>query len=196
MRRLLAPLALLTALGCQPQVTPLYAPWEEGLTLTYENPSLPPADRAQQRLELRVAQSPVAPGRPERVGFDVTCMGMTRRMFLGFRSGAIDFVDAHGTLQSHVFPAGFPAVDHWEDQGTTYRVLGRAAWTGPRALAATPDPVGIWVEARPTHGPGVRSFYLPDVGLAEERHERDGQWVTVNLLVGRRFTDLSATSIH
>jgi hypothetical protein len=194
MRRALAPLALLAALGCQPQATPLYAPWEEGLTLTYENPSLPQPDRTQQRLELRVAQSAVAPGRPDRVGFDVSCMGMTHRLFLGFQGGAIDFVDAQGALQRHVFPAGFPAVDAWQDQGTTYRVLGRAAWTGPRALAATQDPVGVWVEAHPAHGPAVRSFYLPDLGLVEERHERNGQWVTVNLLVGRRFTDLPKTS--
>ena len=57
--RILVPVALLLALGCERTLSPQrqpFAAWEEGLTLIYEDPRLPDAARFQNRLQVRVAK--------------------------------------------------------------------------------------------------------------------------------------------
>lgn len=189
----LVPVALLLALACQPPEAPkVYAPWEEGLTLTFEDPSLSQPQRSTNRLQVRVAKSTIAPGPPGLIQVDVTSLQGQLPLTLKHQDGGIALVTDQGQLLSVSLPAGFPATAAWTERGTEFRVIGRATWDGAGLLPATANPVGIWVESRPARGPRRQTLYLPDLGEVETREERAGAWVTVNRLVARGFTSLPA----
>ena len=182
--------ALLRVLACQPRQAAVYAPWEEGLTLAYENPTLPQPARSAGRLQVRVARSPVAPGGPAAIQLDLTSTQGRTSVNLLCRAGGVSLVAPDGQSQTRLLPEGFPAGDTWTERGITFRVVGRGAWQGARLLPPGTDPVGVWVEATPAHGPRHRTLYLPDLGEVESLEERAAGWTTVNLLVARGFTDL------
>jgi len=189
---LLVPATLLACLACQPQPsTPVvFGPWEEGLTLAYEDPSQPQPQRSENRLQVRVASSAMAPGPPDLVQLDFTSLRGRMSVLAKHHDGGIDLIDQGGRVLAQALPARFPDITQWVDHDTEYRVIGRATWEGASILPATSDPVGVWVETRSPQGVRRRSLYLPDLGEVESREERDGTWVVVNLLVARRFTDL------
>jgi hypothetical protein len=191
----LAPAALLLCLACQPrpEARVVYGPWEEGLTLAYEDPSRPQPQRSEDRLQVRVARSGLGPEAPTLVQLDLTTVRGRMSLHVRHRDGGIELVGEDGRLLARSLPAGFPEVDRWVDRGTEYRVIGRATWEGAALLPATSDPVGIWVEAQSPGGPRRRALYLPNLGEVESREERGGQWVVVNRLVSRGFTDLPPT---
>jgi hypothetical protein len=54
------------------------------------------------------------------------------------------------------------------------------------------DPTGVWVEASRKEGAKRRTLYLQGLGEVETLEWRGGEWVAVNRLVGRGFTDLPA----
>jgi len=192
----LLPVVLLAGLACQPQPAApvVYGPWEEGLTLTYEDPSQPQPQRSENRLQVRVARSTLAPGPPNLVQLDFTSLRGRMSVLARHHDGGIDLVDESGRVLAQALPAHVSELAGWVDHGTEYRVLGRAAWEGAALLPATSDPVGIWVESSPSQGARRRSLYLPNLGEVESREEREGRWVVVNRLVARGFTDLP--SIH
>ncbi len=191
--KLLAPAALLLALACQPQPSaPVYGPWEEGLTLAFEDPSLPGPQRPSDRLQVRVAHSAMAPGAPKMVQLDLASSQGQMSLLVRHQEGGIALVGADGRVLAQSLPPGFPATAIWTDRGTEFRVIGRAAWLGASILPATSDPIGIWVEARPAQGHRRRTLYLANLGEVESMEERAGGWVTVNRLVARGFTDLPA----
>lgn len=188
---LAAPAAVLLSLACAPrQDQAVYGAWEEGLTLAFEDPSLPQPRRSQDRIQVRVARSAIAPGAPRLVQLDLTSLRGQASLLLRHRDGGIDLVTPDGNVLANVLPARFPAVTAWTSRDTECRVLGRARWEGADLLPPTADPIGVWVEARPLQGPRRRTLFLPSVGEVETLEEREGAWVSVNRLVARGFTDL------
>ena len=190
----LLPAVLQTGLACQPRTaTPvLFGPWEEGLTLAYEDPSLPQPLRSEHRLQVRVAHSDLSPGGPSLIQLDLTSIRGQMTVLLKPHAGGLDMVEASGRVLAQVLPAHFPDTAPWADQDTECRVLGRGAWEGAALLPPGSDPVGVWVEARSSKAPPRRTLYLPNLGEVEAREERAGTWVIVNRLVARGFTDLPA----
>jgi hypothetical protein len=187
-RPALAPVFLLLALACQPQlIAPVYGPWEEGLTLSFEDPSLPQPQRAEARFQVRVARS--TPETGSLVLLDHASSSSHTTQLVRYQDGGISLMDEGGKRLSQPLPAGFPGTTAWVDGGTAYRVVGRAAWAGAALLPPTADPVGVWVEAQAGSGPRHRSLYLPNLGEVECLEERGGEWVTIRRLVARGFTD-------
>jgi hypothetical protein len=191
---LVLPAVLLAGLACQPQPAApvVYGPWEEGLTLAYENPSQPQPQRSQERLQVRVARSTMGPGAPGLVQLDLTTTRGQRSVLVRHQDGGIDLVEDSGRVLAQPLPAHFPDITQWVDQDTECRVIGRATWEGASLLPTTSDPVGVWVESHAPKGPRRRTLFLPNLGEVESREERDGNWVVVNRLVARGFTDLPA----
>jgi len=189
----LAPAALLLALACQPPEAPkVYCPWEEGLTLAFEDPSQAQPQRSANRLQVRVAKAAIAPGAPDLIQVDVASTHGQMPMTFRQKDGGVALVNDQGQVLSVSLPAGFPTITAWTERGTAFQVVGRATWDGAALLPATADPVGIWVESRPAKGPRRRTLYLPNLGEVETREERAGAWVTVNRLVAYGFTSLPA----
>jgi hypothetical protein len=188
--------ALLVSVACDRTLSQarrtLYVPWEEGLTLIYEDTTLPPSARFQERLQRRVAASRETP-----LGRRVTITYSTLKSNQSF-----DFLQKDGgwammegdTPLFRMLPEGFPdQVDRWEDRsrGTTFRVIGRAALQNPSLkLPEELDRVGIWVEMESRDGLKRRILFLPGIGEAESQVLQDGKWLVVNQLVSRGFTDL------
>ena len=191
-RRLLPAAALLLLAACQPRA-PLpvrYGPWEEGLTLAYEDPSTPQPQRTRQRLQVRVGRAAFPTDGDGTVRLDYASVQGTLSLVLHHHAGGIALLGPDGRPAAQLLPEGFPATQAWEDHGTAFRVIGRGAWDGARDLPGTVPSVGVWVEARPAQGPLRRTLYLPDLGEVESLELRGGTWVPVNRLVARGFTDL------
>ncbi|MBI1752072.1 MAG: hypothetical protein HY014_11515 [Acidobacteria bacterium] len=189
----LAPAALLLLLACQPRTTAsVFGPWEEGLTLHYEDPSLPQPKRFEQRLQIRVAKATFTPGAPTLVQLDMASQHGQLPLLLRYDRGGIALVDGQGQVLRQPLPQGFPQTDRWSDQDIQYRIVGRAAWDGASILPASSDPVGYWVEARTPKGLVQRTLYLPNLGEVESQELRDGTWVTTSRLVARGFIDIPA----
>jgi hypothetical protein len=188
--------ALLVSLACDRTLAQarktIYVPWEEGLTLIYEDTLLPPAARFQERMQRRVAASKDTPqGRRVTITYSTLKSNHT-----------FDFLNKEGgwslmggdTPLFRFLPEGFPdQVDRWEDKsrGTSFHVIGRAALQNPNLkLPVDFDRIGVWVEMTSRDGLHQRIFLLPGIGEAESQVLREGQWVVVNQLVSRGFTDL------
>jgi hypothetical protein len=188
----LLPAVLLAYMACQPRPSSptVFAPWEEGLTLAYEDPSLPQPLRSERRLQIRVAHSDLSLGGPSLIHLDLTSLRGQLSMLVRPRDGGSELVEEGGRIIATVLPAHFPNLTAWVDHGVEFRVLGRGAWEGAAILPSGSDPVGVWVEARAPQGIHRRTLYLPNLGEVEAREERNGTWVIVNLLVARGFTDL------
>jgi hypothetical protein len=188
----LVPLLVMLACESKPLQPVAYGPWEEGLTLAYEDPSLPAAEQRNHRLQVRVAKSRLAPGEPGLVQLDFASGNGQFALQVRHRKGGVALVADDGRTLAQPLPEGFPNIGPWEDRGTSYRVLGRGTWEGASLLPPGASAVGVWVEATPSSGPRRRTLYLPNLGEVESREERQGAWITVNRLVARGFTDLPA----
>ena len=191
--------ALVLGTGCDQKLMPrkaaFFAPWEEGLTLGYENPGLPPAQREQERFQVRVKEArPSAAGRVV-VLTTTTLTGSVDVTFLQEDGGVVLGSGPEGGIR--ILPRGFPdRTSQWEDRGVFHHVVGRACVSLPGVKFGEPGPVeGVWVEAMPMHalGPRTRTLYLPGVGEAETLVWKDGQWQTAFRLTSRGFSDLPAT---
>jgi hypothetical protein len=182
---------LISALACQPPSTPIYSPWEEGLTLAFEDPSQPQPQRSQNRLQIRVAKTSLAADKPALIQIDMSSLSGHLDLKLRLQAGGSTLLGETDQVISRILPEGFPSTTHWVERETEFTVIGRATWEGASILPATSDPIGIWVEARPVKGPRHRRLYLPNLGEVESLVEdRDGKWICVNRLVSRGFTDL------
>lgn len=195
---LLAPATLLLGLACQPRpaapvAAPVYGAWEEGHTLTFEDPSLPQPQRANERIQVRVTQSAIAPGSPRLVQLDLTSAQGRKTLILKHQDGGITLLGEDARVLATLLPVHFPETPAWVDHGTEFRVIGRAKWEGAALLPATSDPIGVWVEASSPQGPRRRTLYLPNLGEVEAQVDRAGAWVTVHRLVAQGFTDLPMT---
>jgi hypothetical protein len=196
----LAPLgaALLTlafSTGCDrvllPAAQPVYAAWEEGLTLGFEDPSLEPGLRIQKRQQVRVKEArPFGPA---------TAVTKTFTSLTGQWDAQVLQKDGGVMLQAEhspgilLLPEGFPdRVSRWEARGSFNWVVGRASVTLPGVRLANPGgAVGVWVESiQLDSGARTRTLYLPDIGEAETLTWNQGRWVTTNILVTRGFTDV------
>jgi hypothetical protein len=188
-------LVALTA-GCDRMVArrpaQVFAPWEEGLTLAYEDPTLEPGVRSERRQQVRVRESRPAQGGVLVTKTFSTLSGQWEAQVLE-RDGGVRLQTPSGGGGVLLLPEGFPdRVDRWEARGAFNWVVGRAAADLP-GIRLYPDPtVGVWVETAPLDRPGprTRTFYLPDLGEAETLTWLNGRWVTTNILVSRGFTDL------
>jgi len=190
---LVAAAALVVSLGCRSHASPkVYGPWEEGLTLAFENPSQPEPQRYQDRFQIRVARARMDPGKPSLIQLDMTSSRGQLSVLVRHQDGGVAMVTEDGRVLSQPLPPGFPAAPEWKNGDWTCRVVGRATWEGATLLPATSDPVGVWVEARSASAPARRTLYLPNLGEVESREEQKGAWVPVNRLVARGFSDLPA----
>lgn len=197
MRRLLAPAALLLLLpGCRlkrMEAPPVYAPWEEGRTLGFEDPSLPDVGaRRASRYQLRVAQGLMDPTRAGLVKLSQSTLAQEPYTYtLRLEAGGVELLGEDGQTAAWVLPKGFPeAQAGWRDskRGLTFTVLGPAAWDNPAGVKGVTDPIGIWVEAV---GPALRrrTLFLRGLGEVETQIWRDGNWIPVNRLVDMGFLD-------
>ena len=194
--RQLAFIAALLACGlaCE-QVNPdeLFAPVENGLTLAYENPSLPQPRRNQERMQVRIAKVEREGGKVMVTKTFATFEGQMDVLFT-YENGGVSLMRDPKTVASIILPPRFPKVMTWEERGRRYRVEGRAAMpeTGIR-LPDTMNRVGVWVLSETLDGKGSRrrSFFLPRLGEIETQEFQDGRWLTVNRLSSYGFEDLS-----
>ena len=189
-------LTLAFSTGCDrvllPAAQPVYAAWEEGLTLGFEDPSLEAALRSEKRQQVRVKESrPLGATTLAVTKTFTTLSGQWDAQVLQKDGGVMLQPDhAPGIL---LLPEGFPdRVSRWEARGSCNWVVGRAAVTLPGVRLADPEgTVGVWVESITLDtGARTRTLYLPDIGEAETLTWIRGRWVTTNLLVTRGFTDV------
>ena len=187
MKRGLAAVLLLLAGGCDHLVfqgpAQVYAPWEEGLTLIFDNPSNP----LEQKRQVRVKKSEDMAGTRTVVETRGSLSGQTD-VTLRLHDGGVSTLDP---MEPTVLPEGFPdRVSHWEERGSVYAVIGRARVDLPGVKLPDPEVIGVWVEEQPAGGGAPRRFlYVPDLGAVTTLHWKQGQWVTVARLVSRGFTD-------
>jgi hypothetical protein len=192
---LLATVGLLLLAGCDgslPQARKtVYVPWEEGLTLIYEDVTLPPTERIYERLQRRVSASKETP-QGRRVTLVYTTFKMNQSFEFLSREGGWTMLRGDTPVLT-MLPEGFPdRVSHWEDRerGWSFRVIGRGALQNPNLqLPADFDRIGVWVEMESRDGVKRRIFYLPGVGEAESHLLKEGKWILTNQLVSRGFTD-------
>jgi hypothetical protein len=186
-----AALLLLAALpGCDrmlnPVRSPLYAPWEEGLTLIYEDP------RSHDRMQVRVAQSR-SEGGEQTVTETYSTLSSNLEGRFRLKDGGV-VLEAGGSAGIRLLPEGFPdRTSRWEARNRLYWVVGRATASLPGVRLGDPeDAVGVWVEScrQDGQGPRQRVLYLPNVGEAQTLEWSGGRWVETNRLVSRGFTDV------
>ncbi len=196
---LMLALALSGALGCrylpEDKDPMVYAPREEGLTLSYEDPSLEGQARQDARLQIRVEGAKPVAGSAGVIRGTYRHTRLKGEDVFAFeaKDGGLRIADAQNRT-AIVLPEGFPdRVSLWgEKQEALFRVLGRG--TAPHLDRVVPKDaphVGLWVECQPGpgKGPRTRTFMLPDIGTAEVLEWRKGAWVPVLRLVGRGFTE-------
>lgn len=202
----LAAAVLLLASGCRPGGAPrIYAPWETGLTLAYEDPRLPAEQRMAKRIQLRVSRADRAPEGHLLVEHTLTTLQGQGFVQSLLKNGGIFRLDPSGKGAYLALPEGFPErMDRWQvvdDQGLYRRMtfLGRAVASLPGIkLPETSDAVGLWLESEWIEKDGrirrLRSLLLQDLGEVETWILEDDsrRWVCVNRLVARGFTDLPA----
>lgn len=195
-RRLGFGLLALLALGCRiapPEKARIYLPWEEGLTLQYENPSQPAsADPLQRRVQVRVAASRLD-GEVRKIRLTTSSLqGQKSELFHSQRGSWALVPEGHPPVV--LLPEGFPNTQSsWEVQGFRFRLLGRAIHEIPGLkLPPRQERTGVWVEIENLQGQKRRIFYLPDIGEAETLEFHGGTWVCINRLVSRGFTDAPA----
>jgi hypothetical protein len=191
--------ALLSSIACERMLTQsrktVYVPWEEGLTLVYEDPTLPTqAERFQNRLQRRVSAAKETP-QGKRVTITYSTLKSNQALDFLSQDGGWALMQGDTPLFT-MLPEGFPdRVDQWEDKnrGLTFHVIGRAVLQNPNlTLPHDFDRIGVWVEMESKNGPRQRIFFLPGIGEAESQVFQDGKWVMVNQLVSRGFTDAPA----
>jgi hypothetical protein len=192
-----APLLLLVALGgCQlkrQELPAVYAPYEEGLTLGYEDPSLPtPEAQRESRYQVRVAEGPMNPEQPSLVKLTHSSLRVPPTTYtLRVEAGGVELLGDAGKPLAQVLPKGFPdRVSHWADPARQlhFQVVGPATWSNPAQVKNVHDPLGVWVEVS---GPAGRRriLYLRGLGEVESMTWREGQWVVTNRLVDAGMTD-------
>lgn len=200
--RALLPAALLLGLAaCRqpgPQVPRPYTAAEEGLTLVYLNPSLPGAEQAARRLQVRVDRVADREDGAQVVfkSFTVGTQPPFQATFV-VKGDGVGLLSPDGKAETAILPAGFPeGAQSWTRGEVVYRILGRAAWSG--AASVLPEDRredGIWVEARTAQGALTRTLYLPGLGeVQSDERAPSGAWVTVNRLVQYGFTELPASA--
>ena len=180
--------------GCRLQDArpPVYAAWEEGLTLGFEAPDLPGSQREASRFQKQVTRT-VIDGDTRKVDLAYTTLQGRLVLQQVLRKGGVFFLDGQGKAQL-LLPEGFPDdSSYWETPTHRFTLLGRARWEHDApSFPETQTRQGVWVEAMPLkpNGARIRAFYLPGIGEAESREWRDGKWVTTNLLVSRGFSEV------
>ncbi|HJV21779.1 MAG TPA: hypothetical protein VJ570_03730 [Holophagaceae bacterium] len=173
----------------------IYAPWEEGRTLAYEDPSLPTPDQQRtSRFQVRVAQGLLDPTQPGLVKLTESSMQSAPSTYtLRLEDGGVELLGEDGKVISVRLPKGFP--DRCAEWGETkgeltirYRVVGPGAWDNPAHVKNVHDPIGIWLEVTAGEAKG-RVLYLRGIGQVEQQVWRGGAWVAVSRLVEMAMTD-------
>ncbi len=185
-------LVLASGLACErTDSDQLFAPVEAGLTLAYENPSLPQPRRTQERMQVRIAKVQQDGNKLMVTKTFTTFEGQMEALF-AYENGGVYLIREPKAAPLVVLPARFPSVKAWEDRGRRNQVEGRAAIpeTGLR-LPDTMNRMGVWVssETLDGKGPKLRTFFLPQLGEIETQEFRGGTWVVVNRLFSYGFSD-------
>jgi hypothetical protein len=171
----------------------IYLPTEAGMTLQFANVDTEPVGSTNGRTQIRISHS-----KQTSEGLDVVCsisnlQGTADITFLCPQDGGV-FLMASDANKITVLPPGFPDKTlTWQSEGLNYQVIGRAKADIPSVNLL--DPIGVWVEATPmapqllNTDSKTRIFFLPGIGEAETKVLRQGNWKTINRLVGMGFTD-------
>lgn len=169
----------------------VYAAWQEGMTLSFVDPSQP----AIPSLQVRVSRY-----RNDAAGALVTHTygNLSGQMEATFRlKGGGIFTASDGQAASAILPEGFPdRVSQWMGADHRFnRVIGRSRVDLPGVRLADPDAVGVWVETFDAGGSGPvrRTLLVPDYGEVLALNLREGRWVEVNRLKAWQYTDLPVT---
>ena len=189
MRRCLAALALLLAVGCDHildhRPRGIFSPWEEGRTLVYQDPARPMETRTQVRVK---SMSTTASGTLVVKTFS----NLTQQIDATYRlqDGLVaEQIEGGGEIM--ILPAGFPdQVSRWESRGAMNFVVGWARVDLPGVDLPDRDAMGVWVEMVAPGGARQRTLWVADLGEVEARVWSRGQWVTVNRLVTQGFSDV------
>lgn len=190
------PALLALGLGCERPAarTEVFSAHEEGLTLAYENPSLPPAEMRDARLQVRVAKVAPAPAGGQLLSTTYTTLKGEFSVTTLLKDGGLSLLGPDGQPVATLLPPGFPdRTATWAEGLQRFTVVGRAVLPDLQVeLPPGAERMGVWIEGRPSVGTGVvsRTFFLPDIGEVETRELRDGRWVTVKRLVSRGFTQI------
>ncbi len=181
------------ALACEkPDPKAMFAPTEAGLTLAYENPSLPAEQRGRERLQVRVAKVEEVDSKLFVTKTFTTQQGELDALF-AYVNGGVSLIKGPAVSALTILPQGFPNVRPWEERGRRFRVAGRAAMPELGLIVPdTLDRLGVWVDSVAVvdgQGPRRRTFYLPKLGEIETQEFQDEKWVSVNRLVSYGFTD-------
>ncbi len=177
-----------------------YVPWQEGLTLIFENfedPSMTPEQRLQERIQRRVSTSKETPN-GRRVTITETTLKSNGSMDYWSKDGSWVVMQGDTPLIA-MLPEGFPnSTDHWEYRRAdgskvpaySFQIIGRGALQNPDLkLPDDFDRIGVWVEMTLAGGSKYRFFYLPDIGEEESWIFKNGQWALADRLISRGFTD-------
>lgn len=187
---------LVCSLACEPtDPNQLFAPMEAGLTLAYENPSLPQPRRTQERMQARIAKVEQVDGKWLVTKTFTTFEGQMDVLF-SYENGGVSLMKDSKTPAAVLLPAHFPNVKPWEERGRRFRVEGRAAMPETDVnFPGTLRRMGVWVASESVDGKGPkrRTFFLPRLGEIETQEFQEGKWVTVNRLFSYGFSDLPFT---
>jgi hypothetical protein len=190
-RHLLGAALLLLGLGCDRLVhggkPPVYAPWEEGLTLSFMDPSRPGLPNLQVRVDRCRGE-----GNASTVATTYTTLETQLSATFFLRDGGTALV-REGQPSRVILPDGFPErVSRWEDEDHRLnQVIGRTLVHLDGVSLPNPQTLGVWVESRGQDGtgPARRTLLVPDFGEVQAFEFRQGRWVEVNRLASWTFTD-------
>lgn len=173
----------------------VYAAFQPGLTLQFENPDLDAEVRVQSRYQVFVKDARKTPEGLEVTTTTASLKGSSATIYLCLQDGGIYTFAVDKDRASVMLPPGFPyETTAWQAAGVNYRAIGRASANLSGIML--PNPIGVWVEAvpaqtlQPSSANNIkRILMMPGIGEVETRVLRHGEWVTTNRLVGLSFTD-------
>lgn len=162
-------------------------PWEEGLTLSFMDPSRPGLPSLQVRVDRCRGE-----GDASTVTQTYTTLENQVEATFRIRDGGTALV-REGQPARIILPEGFPdRVSRWEDEDHRLnQVVGRTLVHLDGVSLPDPQALGVWVESRTLDGTGTvrRTLLVPNFGEVQALNLQGGRWVEVNRLASWTFTD-------
>jgi len=180
----------------------VYAAWEDGLTLIFENISLSnPNNRNKERQLVRVEKSSETSAGLVVVQ-DVVPSHRNERVIVVNKDGRVVLRTGSFGNDIVLLPGGFPnTITEWKSGMSFSRIIGRANFSLPViSLFDGLSNIGVWVETVHLDQANnrTRTLYLPNIGEVETMcWDQDKHcWVTSRRLIHMGFTDTSVSSIE
>ena len=186
-------ISILILLGCSHQKhnscqQPIYAAWEDGLTLSFEN--IDPFRHnyhINSRHTIRVSKSLQVPS-----GLFVIKTFRSpveyKKIKMICNNGGVLIQNNNSLDKTVLLPDGFPnRVSRWQSNGLFNRVIGRAV-----VSLSGNNTEGIWVESIPTNSVyRTRTLYVHNIGEFQTIiwDANKNSWLPIMRLSDRAFTD-------